>query len=110
LLDSLFEQLAGRLLENSLNIFLGSSQSSTYPSGEKLPGSSGRVGENCHASGCDSPAASLDGLFEQPVFIYALRHEVDSEPEGRQTITPHYFFTVSVMRIGSSGSPQSSRL
>src|SRR3954471_18875809 len=42
-----------RLLKKVPNFVLGSSQSSTYPRG--------------YASGCDSPAASLDDLFEQPV-------------------------------------------
>src|SRR6185295_18730414 len=41
-----------RLLKKVPNFVLGSSQSSTYPRG--------------YASGCDSPAASLDDLFEQP--------------------------------------------
>src|SRR5687767_13121563 len=45
---------------------LGSSKSSTYPSGEELPGSSGWAGENCYASGFDSPAALLDERFEHP--------------------------------------------
>src|SRR5438067_4489567 len=47
---------------------LGSSKSSTYPSGEELPGSSGWAGENCYASGFDSPAALLDSRFEHPAF------------------------------------------
>ena len=43
---------SSRLLKKVPNFVLGSSQSSTYPRG--------------YASGCDSPAASLDDLFEQP--------------------------------------------
>jgi len=40
------------MLKKAPNFVLGSSQSSTYPWG--------------YASGYDSPAASLDGLFEHP--------------------------------------------
>jgi len=43
---------SSRLLKKVPNFVLGSSQSSTYPRG--------------YASGCDSPAASLDDFFEQP--------------------------------------------
>jgi hypothetical protein len=41
-----------RLLKMTPNFVLSSSKSSTYPRG--------------YASGFNSPAASLDGLFEQP--------------------------------------------
>jgi hypothetical protein len=41
-----------RMLKKSANFVLGSSKSSTYPRGS--------------ASGFDSPAALLDGLFEHP--------------------------------------------
>jgi hypothetical protein len=41
-----------RMLKKSANFVLGSSKSSTYPRG--------------YASGFDSPAALLDGLFEHP--------------------------------------------
>jgi hypothetical protein len=40
------------MLKKSASFVLGSSKSSTYPRG--------------YASGFDSPAASLDGLFEHP--------------------------------------------
>jgi len=40
------------MLKKSASFVLGSSQSSTYPWG--------------YASGSDSPAALLDGLFEHP--------------------------------------------
>ena len=43
---------ASRLLKKAPNFVLGSPKSSTYPRG--------------YASGFDSPAALLDGLFEQP--------------------------------------------
>ena len=43
---------SSRLLKKVPNFVLGSSQPSTYPRG--------------YASGCDSPAASLVDLFEQP--------------------------------------------
>ena len=43
------------MLEKSASFVLGSSKSSTYPKG--------------YASGFDSPAASLDSLFEHPVVI-----------------------------------------
>jgi hypothetical protein len=43
---------SSRLLKKAPNFVLGSSKSSTYPRG--------------YASGFDSPAASLDDLFEQP--------------------------------------------
>ena len=43
-----------------------SSQFSAYPSGNELPGSSGRAGENYYASSFLSPAPSLDDLFEHP--------------------------------------------
>ncbi len=49
------------------SIVLGSSKSSTYPIREKsCCNSSGLGGWKCYASGFDSPAALLDGLFEQP--------------------------------------------
>jgi hypothetical protein len=51
---------------HSSSFILGSSQSSAYPSGEELPGSSGREGENYHTSNFLSPAALLDDLFEHP--------------------------------------------
>jgi hypothetical protein len=41
------------MLKKSASFVLGSSESSTYPRG--------------YASGFDSPAAALDGLFEHPV-------------------------------------------
>ena len=48
-------------------IVLGSSKSSTYPAWEKsCSDSSGLGGWKCYASGFDSPAALLDGLFEHP--------------------------------------------
>jgi hypothetical protein len=40
------------MLKKSASVVLGSSKSSTYPKG--------------YASGFDSPAALLDGLFEHP--------------------------------------------
>jgi len=50
---SISASTSNRLLKKAPNFVLGSSKSSTYPRG--------------YASGFDSPAASLDGLFEQPV-------------------------------------------
>jgi hypothetical protein len=52
---------SNRLLKKAPNFVLGSSKSSTYPRG--------------YASGFDSPAASLDGLFEQPAQsdVYLIR-------------------------------------
>jgi hypothetical protein len=44
-----------RLLKKTPNFVLGSPKSSTYPRG--------------YASGFDSPAAALDGLFEQPTVL-----------------------------------------
>ena len=50
---SISASTSNRLLKKAPNFVLGSSKSSTYPRG--------------YAYGFDSPAASLDGLFEQPV-------------------------------------------
>jgi hypothetical protein len=47
---------ASWMLKKLLNVVLGSSKSSTYPRG--------------YASGFDSPAALLDGLFEHPVRFF----------------------------------------
>jgi len=52
---------------------LGSSKSSTYPSGEELPGSSGRADEDYYTSSFLSPAASLDDWFEHPKRLSSVR-------------------------------------
>jgi hypothetical protein len=52
------------MLKKSASFVLGSSKSSTYPRG--------------YASGFDSPAALLDGLFEHPVWCSALVSEVQA--------------------------------
>jgi hypothetical protein len=49
------KQLASRMLKKSASFVLSSSKSSTYPRG--------------YASGFDSPAALLDGLFEYPAGV-----------------------------------------
>jgi hypothetical protein len=46
------------MLKNATSFVLGSKQSSTYPRG--------------YASGCFSPAAALDGLFEHPALFLIL--------------------------------------
>jgi len=50
------------MLKKPASIVLGSSKSSTYPRG--------------YASGFDSPAASLDGLFEHPAWCTPIILEV----------------------------------
>jgi hypothetical protein len=53
---------------------LGSSISSRYPSGEELPGSSGRAGEeDYYTSRFLSPAASLDDWFEHSKRLSSVR-------------------------------------
>jgi hypothetical protein len=50
--SALHSNRTNRMLKKSASFVLGSSKSSTYPRG--------------YASGFDSPAALLDGLFEHP--------------------------------------------
>jgi hypothetical protein len=61
------------MLKKSASVVLGSSKSSTYPIREKsCYDSSGLGGWKCYASGFDSPAALLNGLFEHPARSYAI--------------------------------------
>ena len=55
------------------SFILGSSKFSADPSGDELPGSSERAGENYDASGFLPPAASLDDLFEHPKRLSSIR-------------------------------------
>ena len=55
------------------SFILSSSKFSAYPSGDELPGSSGRAGENYYTSGFLSPAPSLDDLFEHPKQLSSVR-------------------------------------
>ena len=61
------------MLKQTPDLVFSSLQSSAYPSGEELPGSSGGADENCYAFGCLSPAASLDDVFEHPKKVSSVR-------------------------------------
>jgi hypothetical protein len=52
------------MLKKAANFVLGSSKSSTYPRG--------------YASGFDSPAALLDGLFEHPAWYFSVALHVQT--------------------------------
>jgi hypothetical protein len=72
---SLFSPAQPRRAETRLSpsFVLGSSKSSTYPIREKsCYDSSGLGGWKCYASGFDSPAALLNGLFEHPARVLLL--------------------------------------
>jgi hypothetical protein len=56
--------MLGRMLKKSASSVLGSSKSSTYPRG--------------YASGFDSPAALLDGLFEHPAGAFFLASDMQA--------------------------------
>ena len=67
-----------RMLKQSANYILGSSKSSTYPRG--------------YASGFDSPAGLLNGLFEYPagIFFYFQDLRTSDIPANTQNFSAVY--------------------
>jgi hypothetical protein len=65
--------MSSKMLKKSASGVLGLSKFSTYPTRRiSCLGSLGWVGGEWYASGFDSPAALLNGLFEHPARSYAI--------------------------------------